>query len=418
MQRIWRMAIHMFFLGAVVATARDARAACSDRPPTYVTSVNRLFGSGSRWEFALHRYQCEGLVISSAFYTPAGGSRRQVLATGRIAQIHVPYLTGSLHYFDITYDTDGMGDTNPDDNSAVVALYPSECSGGSLFDGNRVCVRSEISGYAWRTMASYRADESVEAFMSTQMGAYNYINKWEFHGDGSIHVRLGLTGNLQEVQNASEVLDFGRRLNPESESVPRVGLSHWHNVYYRLDFDIDGSNNDRVDRISFSGTTTDPWGDSCEAGLCGKNKFSPIYTESAQTWSPTAAHSWFVYDKSSVNADGRRIGYELSPSRSALHRGTTAAPWSGSEVWVTRWKNCEVFAVQNQSPSLSPGCAGAATSVDKMTNDESVDGQDLVLWYRNSFLHIPRDEDESPMPIEWMGFELKPRSFHHQNPAP
>jgi primary-amine oxidase len=49
---------------------------------------------------------------------------------------------------------------------------------------------------------------------------------------------------------------------------------------------------------------------------------------------------------------------------------------------------------------------------------ENVDGQDIVLWYVNRFLHYPRDEDMERMPIEWTGFELVPRNFFATNPSP
>jgi primary-amine oxidase len=51
-----------------------------------------------------------------------------------------------------------------------------------------------------------------------------------------------------------------------------------------------------------------------------------------------------------------------------------------------------------------------------MVDGQPLDGQDVVLWYVNRHLHVPRDEDEVNMPVEWMSFSLKPRGFHHKSP--
>ena len=60
----------------------------------------------------------------------------------------------------------------------------------------------------------------------------------------------------------------------------------------------------------------------------------------------------------------------------------------------------------------------ASLNVTAMLNGASVDGVDLVVWYVNRLQHVPRDENEVNMPIEWTGFSIEPRSFFFQNPAP
>ena len=38
-----------------------------------------------------------------------------------------------------------------------------------------------------------------------------------------------------------------------------------------------------------------------------------------------------------------------------------------------------------------------------------------VMWVRVGFHHVPRDEDQSPMPVHWQGFGLVPRDFTEIN---
>jgi primary-amine oxidase len=50
-------------------------------------------------------------------------------------------------------------------------------------------------------------------------------------------------------------------------------------------------------------------------------------------------------------------------------------------------------------------------------NDESVDGEDVVVWYVVHVHHLPRTEDYPGMPVEWVGFTLKPRDFLDSSPV-
>src|SRR5262249_10243284 len=153
------------------------------------------------------------------------------LFQGGIAQIHVPYAPGSPRFRDITVSTTGLG-------ANALSLAPAECPGGTLLPGNQVCVQLEDRGYAYKFGGTFARGQAVKAFISSQLGQYNYIQEWNFHDDGTIEPRVGLTGRLQIVDSGAQYLPYGARLNPESDPTPLVGRSHMHNVYYRLDFDI------------------------------------------------------------------------------------------------------------------------------------------------------------------------------------
>jgi primary-amine oxidase len=301
----------------------------------------------------------------------------------------------------------------------AVALTPAECA-GSLFDGNHICVQNSDGGYGWKYLSNFRTAQAVEIFMSSQLGNYNYINKWTFHDDGSIEPQVGLTGRLQAYGSGAAYLPYGTQLNPAA-SLPLVGKSHMHNFYYRLDFDMGGSGNDAVARVNFNPSTVASPDASCATvGECGTNTQTQILTEQAQAFSTIGQTSWVVYDKALVNADGRNIGYEILPKITGLWRGMTSTtePWSNADLWVTAYNFCERYAVENFAPHLDATCTAPAANVSAMLTGDSVDGTDLVVWYVNRFQHVPRDENEVNMPIEWTGFSIEPRNFYFQNPAP
>lgn len=400
----------------MVATTSSAWAVCTDPTETFVTTATRTFSSGSAFSIEVFHRACEGLTIGRVFFTPGptGGVAQQVLHRATIAEVHVPYHTGSPRFLDATASTNGLG-------AGAVPLAAAECA-GTLFDANRICVQNSDGGYGWKYGSSFRTAQAIEIFMSSQLGEYNYINKWTFHDDGSIEPEVGLTGQLQEYGFGAAYLPFGAQLNPVG-AAPIVGKSHMHNFYYRLDFDIGGSGNDAVARMAFNpgpppgGSPDSP---CVTAGQCGFNTQTQLVTEQFQAFSATEQTSWVVFDKTIVNADGRRIGYEIEPKITGLWRGMTSTtePWSNADLWVTTFNGCERYAVENFAPHLDAACGAPAANVAAMLNGASVDGVDLVVWYANRFQHVPRDENQVKMPIEWTGFSIEPRNFHFQNPAP
>src|SRR5262245_28363695 len=266
-----------------------ARAQCADPSETFVTTVTRTFSAGSSWSIGVARRACEGLAIGPVFFTPAGGTSQEVLFKGTISEVHVPYHTGVARFRDVTSSTSGLG-------ANAVVLVAAECA-GTLFDGNRICVQNADGGYGWKFGTSFRTAQSIEIFMSSQLGQYNYINKWTFHDDGTIEPQVGLTGRLQSFGSGAAFLPYGSQLNPAA-STPLVGKSHMHNCYYRLDFDIGGSGNDAVSRINFNPSLVGSPDTACAtSGQCGTNTFTQILTEQAQSFSSFGQTSWFVFDK-------------------------------------------------------------------------------------------------------------------------
>lgn len=396
---------------AGLSMSSEAEAApCQTGAPTTVTTVNQVFSSGTRWRFSVQRWPCEGLVFNDVRFTPRGGVERAVLSRANIAQIHVPYHPGSPRFHDLSTSIDGMG-------ALAVPLTAAECPGGVRYDGGRVCKQVEGRGHAWKNGTTYAMGSELSIFMSSQLGRYNYINHWTFRDDGTIEPRVGLTGRLQLFSSSPADLanGFGSRLNAESASTPRVGLSHLHNIYYRLDFDVGGQQNDAVERIQYS-----PFiGRGCTvAGQCGSDSRTRFSSELTDYVSPDSYTSWRVFDTLIKNTDGRTIGYEIVPEIHGLWSGMTGAdePWSDGELWVTQFDACELLAFDNRPPFIPASCSGAAGDVTEMTDAEDVDGSDLVVWYVTRHRHFVRDEDEPDMPVEWTSFHISPRSFSEDNP--
>ncbi|MFL5343478.1 MAG: hypothetical protein ACJ8AT_01725 [Hyalangium sp.] len=398
--------VMMLGFGRIAEAQGCTYAACSA-----AVLVDHTFTSGSRWKFTVQNCPCEGMVIHVASFTPRGGTARLVLSQGNIAELHVPYIVGTPRFLDVSENSAGLGVN-------AIPLSAAECAGGTLLVNNLICENLEDRGYAWKYQGTFQHGESLSVSMASQAGLYTYINRWEFHDDGSIEPRLGMTGRLARYATGAAYAPYGTRVDSEANATPTYALSHLHNIYYRLDFDIGGAANDAVERLSFQPSTTTSPDNSCAVpGICGVNVVTPILTETAQDVVPEAYTTWRIYDKSLTNSDGRTVGYELIPELEGRWSGQLSAePWATHEVWVTQYSPCETLAVGNYAPHISPSCTSAPRNVSAMVNGQSVDGQDVVVWYVNRHLHTPRDEDEVNMPIEWLSFSLKPRSFNAKSP--
>ena len=49
--------------------------------------------------------------------------------------------------------------------------------------------------------------------------------------------------------------------------------------------------------------------------------------------------------------------------------------------------------------------------------DRKIDNEDVVVWHTFGVTHVPRPEDWPVMPVEMVGFILKPAGFFDVNPA-
>jgi primary-amine oxidase len=153
------------------------------------------------------------------------------------------------------------------------------------------------------------------------------------------------------------------------------------------------------------------------------NGFKHIETEISQESfldaNPATVRSFAVRSATKVNRLGHPTGYTLSP-------GNYSPPFSAPDfpplgraafakhaVWVTRFKESELFAAGEHSFA---GQAGAGLPAF-ISDGERVDGQDLVLWHTLSFTHHPEPEEYPVMNVETLGFKLKPDNFFDWNPA-
>lgn len=385
----------LFVVAALCLTAAwvpvvgESADAATPSPCSSSFQIDKVLPSGARWQMCWELRSLTGVVLREVTYTPPGGEAVMVLGAMNLAQIHVPYDDNQFRFHDVS--DFGLG-LNMND------LQPADCPGGEVLKVGPdpvLCQQVRGSGYAYKAYDEQAQASTLSLFSVSHIGAYNYIVAWNFDDDGTIRPEIGATGRLQRYGGVQSTgWDVGQG---------RYAVAHLHNYYWRLDFDIDGPGNDKVQELAAtigSGRQT------------FTNQRTAFNTEVARRVLPGSFRSWRVRDTVTKNADGHPISYELQPSTDNIFRGPAYEPFTHNELYVTRNNTCEVFASHN------PTAGGCGSDLASFVNGASLNNTDPVLWYGTSFHHLPRDEDEEHMDVHWSGFSIVPRDLTATYPIP
>ncbi|WP_217426514.1 putative Ig domain-containing protein [Candidatus Methylobacter favarea] len=328
--------------------------------------IVQTFSNQAKWEMCWEPRAGYGYRLNQVIFTPPNGIRRKILHSLHVAQLFVPYDDNGARYHDISYGT----------NLAV--LSAAECPAGSLLTNSTLCLVHRPAGYLFKNVSAgvSAQGDSFAVFGYYGVGQYYYVFQYTFFDDGSIEPGVIASGALQRY-NA----------NSTSTTWPVAGqraVNHNHNVIWRMDFDLNGSANNSVERINFA----DP---SLPASSDQRNMtIIPLTTETKETNNLTNATFWRVRNTVENNADGRSISYEIEPNVTDQLRAPE--DFTQYDFYLTQYRSTEEL--------VDNGLVG-------YVNGEAV--TDVVLWYQVNFHHVPRGEDDVRMPAHKQGFRIRPR---------
>ena len=369
--------VSMITLCALVLSF-SSRLATAQTPPPFMPCsganlVDQQFPTAgpevTHWRFCWQTVPGNGLLIHWAYFrTSPAAPWRFILWDGRVSEIFVPYHTGSPRYYDVGF------------NFGLTPVGNADCPpnlGGTVLAGN-VCKEVRDRGLSWKSDSAVYRGQEVSLWAALAAANYNYVMEWTFRDDGVILGRVGATShNLSSLP-----------MEP-----------HVHNPIWRLDIDLNGWPNDSVSL----GTHTENL-----PGLTATDAETLIPLEAGLQWNPRAFHSLDVSDKFLVNGRGDKTYYQLIP----LPTGGLSQheePFTKNDFWVTRYNASEM---------------SAKDLVSYITPPKSVTDADIVLWYKGSVHHHPRDEDGEVVNgawhgvalLMWTGFMLKPHNLFDRTP--
>ncbi|MEU6532145.1 copper amine oxidase [Streptomyces sp. NPDC046928] len=391
--------------GTATAQPRAAAAAAADCSAAY--RIEQKLGSGTTWRMCWRYDGKAGLVLEKISYQPKGETKPiKVLNSARLGQIHVPYDDGSVEYDDLT----GFGFAQ-----GLMPLKATECPGGTIksvkvpeaWDPQNpnvkgLCTTTRSRGHAYR-MQGDTANKVYEAqgkdllvYTVNQVGWYEYMTEWRFQDDGTVTMNVGATGSL-----SYDDYDAGDgRGWPIGKGDRAKATSHSHNVFWRLDFALDGSTKNRVEQ--YDSTVTAP----ASGDRAPKTRTSVTKVTKELAGDAKAYRWWRMVSATGKNKDGHARSYEIVPGVSTKYPGRA---YTKHDLYVTEYAACEKFATHN------PGCGnGSPKSVDKWVSGQTL--KHPITWMNVGFHHIARDEDQQPMPVHWQGFSIVPRDVTAMNP--
>jgi len=343
------------------------------------------------WE---HRLR-EGITLSQVYFTPKNGTRRMVLNHAALAQIHVPYDDNGTRYHDIS--DFGIGGSN------LLDMNFSECPSGTMyritytkdeetFKKNAFCKQVLENDLGFKSGQNTAKKHYLNLFSVSPVGAYYYIPTWRFMDDGSIEPWIGATGALQRFGDIEKVEDHGWKMSDGS-----IGISHLHNFYWKLDFDLNKTHlDDVVEEVNFTLSN-------------GKRirQTTVFNTEAARKVNPSTMRHWRISDKNTFNENNRNISYDILLNESGHQDiGPALEPFTYNDFFVTKQNDQEKFASHNTS---------GGNNLAEFVNGESIVNNDTVIWAGVTFYHVPRSEDAPHMDVHWSHFKVVPRDLSASN---
>jgi primary-amine oxidase len=384
-----------------------------------------------KWQVRLGFDPVEGLVLHQLSFDDRG-RRRPIIYRASVPEMVVPYGDPSPVRFWQNYFDAGEYSMGKNANSLELGC---DCLGEiSYFDAvladdhghpktirNAICMHEEDAGILYKhtdeftLSADVRRNRRLVISFFITVGNYDYGFYWYLYLDGTIELEAKATGVVYTAA-------YGDQAQRERWSTPLgdegLGMPfHQHMFCARLDMQVDGLRNAieevEVQRVPMG--PDNPWGNAFTKRVTRLH----TETEGARLADRGAGRVWHIVNPSHENRHGAPVSYELRPSGDPTLMADPAASisrraaFATKNLWVTQYAQTERFP-SGEYANLNPGNHGIAEWV---AQDRSIEDEDIVVWHAFGMTHFPRPEDWPIMPVDKMGFTLKPYGFFDQNPA-
>ncbi|BCT76626.1 amine oxidase [Sinomonas cyclohexanicum] len=386
-----------------------------------------------RWSLDVGFDVREGLVLHNISFDdvkPDGTTRRRrILDRASIAEMVVPYGDPSpvrswQNYFDTGEYLVGQYanslELGCDCLGEITYLSPvvSDAFGNPRTITNGICMHEEdwsiLSKHSdlWTGISYVRRNRRLVISFFTTIGNYDYGFYWYLYLDGTIEFEAKATGIVFTSAQPSKDYPYS------SEMAPGLGAPfHQHLFSARLDFALDGGPN----RVEEEDAVRVPMGPGNERGNAFTRRRTVIARESeaARENNTAAGRSWVVSNPESLNRLGDPVAYKIHaqgmPTLLADPGSSVAAraAFATKALWVTRYDESERYPT-GDFVNQHPGGAGLPAF---QSQDRDLDGTDLVVWHTFGLTHFPRPEDWPMMPVDHVGFKIRPEGFFDRSPV-
>ena len=394
--------------------------------PSFTVTGNHV--QWANWSFRVGFTPREGLVLHQLNFRDKDQDR-SVINRASLVEMVVPYgdpspVQAKKNAFDageynigvmansLKLGCDCLGEIQYFDG--IVA----DSHGNPMTIKNAVCMHEEDDSIMWKhfdfrnnSAEVRRSRKLVISFIAT-VANYEYGFYWHLYLDGTIEFEAKATG----VVFTSAFPEGGS--DNISQLAPGLGAPfHQHLFSARLDMAIDGFTN----RVEEEDVVRQAMGPGNERGNAFSRKRTVLARESeaVREADARAGRTWIISNPKSLNRLGEPVGYKLhshnqptllaDPDSSIARR----AAFATKDLWVTRYAEDEKYPT-GDFVNQHAGGAGLPAYV---AQDRDIDGQDIVVWHTFGLTHFPRVEDWPIMPVDTVGFKLRPEGFFDRSPV-
>ncbi|WP_066285156.1 primary-amine oxidase [Arthrobacter sp. B6] len=413
--------------GPLRTTQKPISITQPEGPSFTVTGGNHV--EWEKWSVDVGFDVREGVVLHNLAFRD-GDRLRPIINRASIAEMVVPYGDPSpvrswQNYFDTGEYLVGQYanslELGCDCLGEITYLSPviSDPFGNPREIRNGICMHEEDWGILakhsdlWTGINYTRRNRRLVISFFTTIGNYDYGFYWYLYLDGTIEFEAKATG----VVFTSAFPEGGS--DNISQLAPGLGAPyHQHLFSARLDMAIDGFTN----RVEEEDVVRQPMGEGNERGNAFSRKRTVLTRESeaVREGDARAGRTWIISNPESRNRLGEPVGYKLhaqnqptllaDPDSSIARR----AAFATKDVWVTRYSGDEERYPTGDFVNQHSGGAGLPAYV---AQDRDIDGQDIVVWHTFGLTHFPRVEDWPIMPVDTVGFKLRPEGFFDRSPV-
>jgi primary-amine oxidase len=394
--------------------------------------------SWQNWNFHFRIDPKMGVVVTNVSFND-NGKTRSILYEGSLAEIFVPYQDPAEGWYNTAFIDMGEGNTwgavasilepgadCPDNAVYFDAVAPTSHGIPQRWPHTACLFEREAGDFAWRHarggfQVESRRQRDLILRMITTFGNYDYAVDWIFFQNGNVKIAVGATGTIEvkAVRSRTAADDHDGKDGRYGHFVAdnTIGVNHDHYFCFRLDLDIDGTENSflkeqlKTERLPASNARKSVW--------VTEPKIAKVEEEGQLLMMMEHPALWRVINPNIKGPLGYPPGYEIAPG----HNGVSImsdddypqrrAAFIEHHLWVTPYREDERYPAGDY-PTQSHGGDGLPAWTKANRNIENTD---IVVWYTLGFHHVTRPEDWPIMPTAWHEFTLRPFDFFSRNPA-
>lgn len=223
------------------------------------------------------------------------------------------------------------------------------------------------------------------------VGNYDYMFSYEFYLDGSIQVVVRAAGYIQSAYYAKNH-EYGYHIHDYLS-----GSMHDHVLNFKADFDILGTRN-TMELVTVTPVTENYiWSDQPRNTMKLVRQEIESEDESRLMWAANGATQYRIVNTEKPNKYGEYRGYRILPSQGTIHLSVhnssnlvNAANWAYHDLAITKQKDTEPRSANslNGEDVYNP-----LVNFDDFFDGDSLQQEDLVLWFNLGMHHIPHTGD-------------------------